>query len=651
MISKNTIDKVFEIARVEEVIGEFLSLKKSGSNFKGLSPFSQERTPSFMVSPVKQIWKDFSSGKGGNVVAFLMEHEHFTYPEAIKFLANKYNIEIEETEINDKDRENRDHIESLYLQNNFAQKHFSKNIWETLEGKSIGLSYFKERGFSEEIIRLFGLGYALEKKDDLFSTAKRKGYSDQFLDETGLVIFSDRGSIDRFRGRVIFPIKSMAGRIQGFGGRILSSNAKTAKYINSPESKIYNKSKILYGIYEAKKEIAKEDVCYLVEGYTDVIQMHQKGIKNIVSSSGTALTVEQIQLIRRLTSNIIVLFDGDAAGLRAALRGIDIILSEGLNVKICSFPEGDDPDSFALNNNFDDIKNYIAKKSKDFIEFKTDLLIKEGSNDPIKKAATVRDIVQSIEKIPDPIKQEIYLRQCANQMQISEEVVFNSFAQEKNKVISKRKPKLNQEYISQKKIIKPNLDNPLLNIEKQIISILIHYGNDEAFFDETLIFSDSKGNLKEQSKTVQTKVFEKIFLDLQQDEIEMIQPEFQLLYNQLIDLFQREGKIEADKIVIQEQNPKIGKLLTDILLDFEKHQLHDWNKKNIFVKDRKSVVGQLVSETILTFRKYLVDQKIQKIIEAAQKKQEDYNSVVFLEEVIQYQNLKKVLSKKLNRVL
>ena len=651
MISKNTIDKVFEIARVEEVIGEFLSLKKSGSNFKGLSPFSQERTPSFMVSPVKQIWKDFSSGKGGNVVAFLMEHEHFTYPEAIKFLANKYNIEIEESEINDKDRENRDHIESLYLQNNFAQKHFSKNIWETIEGKSIGLSYFKERGFSEEIIRLFGLGYALEKKDDLFKTAKKEGYSDQFLDETGLVIYNDRGSIDRFRGRVVFPIRSMAGRIQGFGGRILSSDTKTAKYLNSPESKIYNKSKILYGIYEAKKEIAKEDVCYLVEGYTDVIQMYQKGIKNIVSSSGTALTIEQIQLIRRLTSNIIVLFDGDAAGLRAALRGIDIILSEGLNVKICSFPEGDDPDSFALNNNFYDIKNYIVEKSKDFIEFKTDLLIKEGSNDPIKKAATVRDIVQSIEKIPDPIKQEIYLRQCANQMQISEEVVFNSFAQEKNKVISKRKPKLNQEYISQKKIIKPNLDNPLLNIEKQIISILIHYGNDEAFFDETLIFSDSKGNLKEQSKTVQTKVFEKIFLDLQQDEIEMIQPEFQLLYNQLIDLFQREGKIEADKIVIQEQNPKIGKLLTDILLDFEKHQLHDWNKKNIFVKDRKSVVGQLVSETILTFRKYLVDQKIQKIIEAAQKKQEDYNSVVFLEEVIQYQNLKKVLSKKLNRVL
>tara|TARA_B100000575_G_C23118062_1_gene646588 strand:- start:146 stop:2101 length:1956 start_codon:yes stop_codon:yes gene_type:complete len=651
LISKNTIDKVFEIARVEEVIGEFLSLKKSGSNFKGLSPFSQERTPSFMVSPVKQIWKDFSSGKGGNVVAFLMEHEHFTYPEAIKYLANKYNIEIEETQINDKDRENRDHIESLYLQNNFAQKHFSKNIWETNEGKSIGLSYFKERGFSEEIIRLFGLGYALEKKDDLFNTAKKEGYSDQFLDETGLVIYSDRGAIDRFRGRVIFPIKSMAGRIQGFGGRILSSNAKKAKYLNSPESKIYNKSKILYGIYEAKKEIAKEDVCYLVEGYTDVIQMYQKGIKNVVSSSGTALTIEQIQLIRRLTSNIIVLFDGDAAGLRAALRGIDIILSEGLNVKICSFPEGDDPDSFALNNNFNDIKNYIVEKAKDFIEFKTDILIKEGSNDPIKKAETVRDIVQSIEKIPDPIKQEIYLRQCANQMQISEEVVFNSFAQEKNKVISKRKLKLNQDYTPQKKIKKQNPDNPLLNIEKQIISILILYGNDEAFFDETLIFSDAKGNLKEQSKTVQTRVFEKIFLDLQQDEIEMIQPEFQLLYNQLIDLFQREGKIETDKIVIQEQNPKIGKLLTDILLDSEKHQLHDWNKKNIFVKDRKSVVGQLVSETILTFRKYLVDQKIQKILEVAQKKQKDYNSVVFLEEVIQYQNLKKVLSKKLNRVL
>ena len=642
---------MFEIARVEEVIGEFLSLKKSGSNFKGLSPFSQERTPSFMVSPVKQIWKDFSSGKGGNVVAFLMEHEHFTYPEAIKFLANKYNIEIEETEVTDKDRENRDHLESLYLQNNFAQKHFSKNIWETTEGKSIGLSYFKERGFSEEIVSLFGLGYALEKKDDLFITAQKEGYSDQFLDETGLVIYSDRGPVDRFRGRIIFPIKSMAGRIQGFGGRILSSKAKTAKYLNSPESKIYNKSKILYGIYEAKKEIAKEDTCYLVEGYTDVIQMYQKGIKNVVSSSGTALTIEQIQLIRRLTSNIIVLFDGDAAGLRAALRGIDIILSEGLNVKICSFPEGEDPDSFALNNNLGDIKNYIIEQSKDFIQFKTDLLIKETSNDPIKKASTVRDIVQSIVKIPDPIKQEIYLRECATRMQISEEVVFNSFAQEKNKPISKRKVNLNQEYISQKKIKKPNSDNPLLNIEKQIISILVHYGNDEAFFEETLIFSDKKGNLTEQSKKVQTKVFEKIFLDLQQDEIEMIQPEFQLLYNKLINLFQSEGKIKADKIILQEQNPKIGKLLTDILLDFEKHQLHDWNKKNIFVKDRKSVVGQLVSETILTFRKYLVDQKIQKILEEAEKKQKNYNHDVFLEEVIQYQNLKKVLSKKLNRVL
>ena len=651
MISKNTIDKVFETARVEEVIGEFLSLKKSGSNFKGLSPFSQERTPSFMVSPVKQIWKDFSSGKGGNVVAFLMEHEHFTYPEAIKFLANKYNIEIEETKVTDKDRENRDYLESLYLQNNFAQKHFSKNLWETTEGKSIGLSYLKERGFSEEIIRLFGLGYALEKNDNLFNTAKKEGYSNQFLDETGLVIFNDRGSIDRFRGRIIFPIKSMAGRIQGFGGRILSSKSKTAKYLNSPECKIYNKSKILYGIYEAKKEIAKEDTCYLVEGYTDVIQMYQKGIKNVVSSSGTALTIEQIQLIRRLTSNIIVLFDGDAAGLRAALRGIDIILSEGMNVKICSFPEGEDPDSFAINNNFDDIKNYITEQSKDFIQFKTDLLIKQASNDPIKKALTVREIVQSIVKIPDPIKQEIYLRECATQMQISEEVVFNSFAQERNKPISKSKANFNQEITSNKKIKNPNSDNPLLNIEKQIISILIHFGNDEAFFDETLVFSDKKGNLKEQSKTIQTKVFEKIFLDLQQDEIEMIQPEFQLLYNQLIDIFQREGKIEADKMVQQEQNPKIGKILTDILLEFDKHQLHDWNKKDIFVKDRKSVVGQLVSETILTFRKYLVDQKIQKIVEVAQKKQEDYNHDIFLEEVIQYQNLKKVLSKKLNRVL
>ncbi len=654
MISRNTIDQVYETARVEEVIGDFVVLKKSGSNFKGLSPFSQERTPSFMVSPVKQIWKDFSSGKGGNVVAFLMEHEHFTYPEAIRFLAKKYNIEIEETQQSSEEKDKMNLRESLYLVNQFAQEQFSKDLWESTEGKAIGLSYFRERGFTEDTIRFFGLGYAAEQRDYFFKKAQKSGYAENHLVETGLVIKNERGNVDRFRGRVLFPIRSMAGRVQGFGGRILSSTTKTAKYLNSPESDVYHKSQVLYGIFEAKKAIAREDVCYLVEGYTDVIQMFQKGVENVVSSSGTALTPEQIRLIRRLTSNIVVLFDGDAAGLRAALRGIDLILEEGMNVRICSFPEGEDPDSFAKSNNLEEIQSYLSTQAKDFIQFKTDLLLQEVDNDPVKKATTVREIVQSIAKIPDAIKQEIYLRECAAQMQVSEEVLFNALAQEKSKkVVPVRRiegDKVKQELPKQTSDIKSQPENPLLNLEKQIVSILLHYGNEEAFFDEVLLTSDANGNLLEESKTVQSKVYEKVFLDLQQDEVEMIQPQFQTLYTQLIDKFQREGSVQPEKM-IQQEDAALGQILTDILLEDEEHQLHQWEKKNIFVKDRKSVIGQLVSETILTFRRYLVDQKIQNLVTAAQEQEVRAEETELLEEVMQYQSLKKILSKKLNRVL
>lgn len=654
MISRNTIDQVYETARVEEVIGDFVVLKKSGSNFKGLSPFSQERTPSFMVSPVKQIWKDFSSGKGGNVVAFLMEHEHFTYPEAIRFLAKKYNIEIEETQQSSEEKDKMNLRESLYLVNQFAQEQFSKDLWESTEGKAIGLSYFRERGFTEDTIRFFGLGYAAEQRDYFFKKAQKSGYAENHLVETGLVIKNERGNVDRFRGRVLFPIRSMAGRVQGFGGRILSSTTKTAKYLNSPESDVYHKSQVLYGIFEAKKAIAREDVCYLVEGYTDVIQMFQKGVENVVSSSGTALTPEQIRLIRRLTSNIVVLFDGDAAGLRAALRGIDLILEEGMNVRICSFPEGEDPDSFAKSNNLEEIQSYLSTQAKDFIQFKTDLLLQEVDNDPVKKATTVREIVQSIAKISDAIKQEIYLRECAAQMQVSEEVLFNALAQEKSKkVVPVRRiegDKVKQELPKQTSDIKSQPENPLLNLEKQIVSILLHYGNEEAFFDEVLLTSDANGNLLEESKTVQSKVYEKVFLDLQQDEVEMIQPQFQTLYTQLIDKFQREGSVQPEKM-IQQEDAALGQILTDILLEDEEHQLHQWEKKNIFVKDRKSVIGQLVSETILTFRRYLVDQKIQNLVTAAQEQEVRAEETELLEEVMQYQSLKKILSKKLNRVL
>ena len=653
MITRNTIDQVYETARVEEVIGDFVVLKKSGSNFKGLSPFSQERTPSFMVSPVKQIWKDFSSGKGGNVVAFLMEHEHFSYPEAIRFLARKYNIEIEETEQSNEEKKKANSRESLYLVNKYAQESFSKDLWEYPEGMAIGLSYLRERGFSDETIISFGLGYSSERIDHFYQKAIKSGYTEEYLVKSGLSIKSERGAIDRFRGRVIFPIRSMAGRVQGFGGRILSNTKKTAKYLNSPESEIYHKSQILYGIFEAKKAIAKEDVCYLVEGYTDVIQMFQKGINNVVSSSGTSLTPGQISLIRRLSSNIVVLFDGDAAGLRAAIRGIDLILEQGMNVKVCTFPEGEDPDSFAKSNSLENIQLYLKDEAKDFIQFKTDLLLKESDNDPVKKATTIREIVQSISKIPDAIQQEIYIKQCAYSMEISEVVLFNALAQEQNKKdvpVRKRFSSITEKSQIQKTPDQKNNADPLLILEKQIISILLQYGSHEASFNELYVTSDEEGNLIEESKTIQSKVYEKIFLDLQQDEVELIQPEFQLLYNQLIELFQTKGEIKIDKI-IQQTDPNLGQILTDILIADEVHQLHDWEKKSIFVKDRKSAVGQLVSETILTFRRYLIDQKIKSLVESAQKPNATSEDIEFLEDVIQYQNLKKLLSKKLNRVL
>ena len=389
MIRRETIEKVFETARVEEVIGDFVQLKRSGSNYKGLSPFTEERTPSFMVSPVKQIWKDFSSGKGGNVVTFLMEHEHFTYPEAIRWLAKKYHIEVEETEPSNEQKEAANERESLYLINEYANTFFKNNLWETTEGQAIGLTYFKERGFSEATIKTFQLGYSPESWDAFSKQAIHDGYQLEYLEKSGLTIAGESRPIDRFRGRVIFPIFSMSGRTLGFGGRILNKELKTAKYLNSPESEVYHKSKVLYGLYQAKQAIAKENNCYLVEGYTDVIQLYQAGIQNVVASSGTALSEDQIRLISRLTQNITLLFDGDAAGLGGAFRWLDMILEHGVNVKVCTFPEGEDPDSFAKKTAFTELKDYLENQSQDFIRFKASLLASSSRGDPIKKAETI----------------------------------------------------------------------------------------------------------------------------------------------------------------------------------------------------------------------------------------------------------------------
>lgn len=652
MISQTTIDQVFETARVEEVIGDFVQLKKSGSNYKGLSPFSDERSPSFMVSPVKQIWKDFSSGKGGTVVAFLMEHEHFTYPEAITYLAKKYHIEIEETEQSDEQKEQANERESLYLVNEFANTYFQNILQKTDQGKSIGLSYFKERGFTQETIKKFDLGYALNQWQPFTDEALKQGYNIDYLEKTGLTIVKDDKRFDRFKGRVMFPIKSMSGRVLGFGGRILINDKKVAKYVNSPESEVYQKSKVLYGIYHAKQSIAKEDNCYLVEGYTDVIQFHQTGINNVVSSSGTALTSDQIRLINRLTKNITVLFDGDAAGMRASLRGIDLILEQGMNVKVCTFPEGEDPDSFAKANTLEKLTLYLEENAKDFIQFKASILFEESKNDPIKKAETVRDIVNSISKIPDRIKKEIYIQECARIMDISEAVLFSTLAQIGKKEIQEKSSEYKKEQkafqvIKQEEPI--NKVNVQYVLERKIVEVLLLYGNKTEDFEDLVLKENEKGELILEPIVHQAKVFEKVFLDLQDDEMEFSNPQFKTLYYTILDTLHQNPDFEL-KNFINQVEPEIANEITTILMEDERYTLDNWNRMNIFPKEKSNSIAQLVSETILSLRCFLIDQKVKQFQEETLQNKTDTNSNI-LEEVKDYSSLKMLLSRKLKRAL
>jgi DNA primase len=617
LISKATIDTVFETARVEEVIGDFVQLKRAGSNFKGLSPFSDERSPSFMVSPVKQIWKDFSSGKGGNSVAFLMEHEHFTYPEAIRYLAKKYNIEIEETVQTDEEKANTDVRESMYLVSEFAKNYFQDALINTEEGKAIGYTYFKERGFTNETIKKFSLGYSPEAWDAFTKEALGKGYKLEFLESTGLTIPRDDRPFDRFKGRVMFPIQSMSGRVLGFGGRILTNDKKAAKYLNSPESDIYHKSKVLYGIYQAKQAIAKQNNCFLVEGYTDVIQFNQTGIENVVSSSGTALTPDQIRLINRLTKNVTVLFDGDAAGLRASIRGIDLILEEGMNVRVCEFPDGEDPDSFAKKTPYEELVVYLEENAKDFIQFKASLLMKDAKNDPIKKAELIRDIVASISKIPDRIQREIYIQECSRIMDISEQVLLSTLAQLVKKDISEIGKKIKQEQKSFEVIKSESLNqvekvDVLYQLERTIIKILLLYGNIKEEFEDVLLKTNSKGEVENAVEKKEYSVYQRVYLSLQEDEVELANPLFKDIYNNLVNYFNQNETFNIEHYLMQLPQ-EFAQEVTDILMEDEKLALHDWGGQNIFVKQKNETISQYVSETILTMRWYLVDKIIEEL--------------------------------------
>jgi DNA primase len=650
LISKSTIDQVFDTARVEEVISDFVQLKKSGSNFKGLSPFSEERTPSFMVSPVKQIWKDFSTGKGGTSVSFLMEHEHFTYPEAIKYLARKYNIEVEETVQSDSEKAAAGERESMYLVSEYARTYFQNTLLKTDAGKAIGLSYFKERGFTDETIKEFQLGYSTDDWSGLTDAALKKGYQLKYLEQTGLTIVKETKQFDRFKGRVMFPIHSMSGRVLGFGGRILAKNEKAAKYLNSPESDIYHKSKVLYGIYYAKQTIAKEDNCYLVEGYTDVIQFHQKGIKNVVSSSGTALTPEQIRLINRLTKNITVLFDGDPAGIRAALRGIDLILEQGMNVKICTFPLGEDPDSFAKQNTLEELRAYLKENAKDFIAYKASLLMEDAKNDPVAKANLIRDMVTSISKVSDNIQREIYVKECSRIMDISEEVLFSTLAQMGKKAQSEanKSYKQKQKAFEVVKSTSPQVKVDIqYELEQKIIELLLLYGSRKEAFEDLILKENDQGALALEPVIHEVKVFEKIFLDLQEDEMQFTNENFKTLYYTIIDSLNQTDDFVIESFV-NHLDPVLASDVTNILMNEERYNLHNWEKNNIFPKPKDVSIAQLVSETILTLRCFLIDQKVNEIKQDTQN-EVDHRSL--LEDVLNYSNLKMLLSRKLSRVL
>ena len=688
MIQRSTIDRVFETARVEEVIGEFVSLKKAGSNFKGLSPFTDEKSPSFMVSPVKQIWKDFSTGKGGNAVTFLMEHEHFSYPEAIRYLAKKYNIEIEEEEQSDEQKEAADERESMYLVSNFAKDYYHDVLMNHPKGKAIGLSYFKERGFSDETIKKFSLGYNLDDWSAFTDTAIRKGYDMTYLEKTGLTIVKDNNKqFDRFKGRVMFPIQSMSGRVLGFGGRILKADKKAAKYLNSPESEIYHKSKVLYGIYHAKQSISKEDRCYLVEGYTDVISMAQAGVENVVASSGTALTPDQIRLVRRLTPNITVLFDGDAAGIRASLRGIDLILEQGMNVKVLIFPEGDDPDSFSKKVSTEELKEYLDKNAQDFINFKVSLLMEEAQSDPVKKAGLIRDIVTSISKIPDNIQREVYVQECSRIMEISETVLFNELAQigKKNEREAYQKSQQEQRQqarqqkressavekattnsaqadeeayfnmrVSQEKGTssvkgkKASEINTLDILEKEIIKILLLYGNKQVDFVDYIEEPNKFGHVVLVKDEYSNFVSQELYLQLQDDEIELANPIFKKIFDEITIRLNQEEPISIEELT-SHKDVEISQVVTDILMDDEKHILSDWESKEIFVTSKEDQLPKMVPDAIWNLRRVLIELKIKELIQEISNPEGNRESI--LEMVVNYTELKKKLFEKLNRIL
>lgn len=641
MISKQTIDKIFSTIRVEEIIGEYVQLKRAGSNFKGLSPFHDEKTASFVVSPSKQIWKDFSSGKGGTAISFLMEIESFTYPEALRHAAKKYGIEIEEDkrELTEEEKQSQTDKELLYKIHEIANDFFQDQMLETEEGRSIAYSYFKERELRDEIIRKFHLGYSPEQKNAFTQFALDKGYSKEILEKSGLSIFPDNApnGIDRFRERVIFPIHSFSGRVLGFGARILKNNIKTAKYLNSPETEIYHKSSVLYGLNQSKQAISKNNLCLLVEGYMDVIALHQAGIENVVSSSGTALTVEQIKLIKRLTENVTILFDGDAAGIKASFRSIDMLLSEAMNIRVLLFPDGDDPDSFSRKHPQQFVENFIKEEAKDFIDFKAEILLKEAGSDPIKKAESIRDIVKSVAFVQNALKQEVYLKEVSNKFGLSEQSLFNELNVQKQLQKQQVSPQHRQETQIQPKLERvteaSQTVDPLLVLEEKLVELMLKYG------DRILDRAD------EENQAYQITVIEEIIGHLQEDNYE-IQSGINKKIVEEIKIGIANKELRSGEFFMTLLDEDISGKIADALV--EPYENSDWGKHQIFFSSEEEVVPKIVQDVIFRHKRAFVMKIINDMkteLSETENNEETYKKIMNLT------HLRKELDEKLFRVL
>jgi DNA primase len=661
-IPPHIIEDIMNTARIEEVIGDFVALKRSGSNLKGLSPFTDEKSPSFMVSPAKQIFKCFSSGKGGTVVSFIMEHEHFSYPEALKWLADRYNIEVpEDKPLTAEEQEQITERESLLIINEYARDFFVDRMHKGEEGKAIGLSYFVERGFRPEIIERFQLGYCPQNEGSLTTSALKKGFKLQYLEALGLSRTKDDRHFDFFSGRVMFPIHSISGKVLGFGGRTLQSGKKVAKYFNSPESIIYNKSKILYGLYFAKSSIIKYDNSYLVEGYTDVISMHQAGVENVVASSGTALTKDQIKLMKRYSNNITILYDGDAAGIRASFRGIDLILEEGMNVKVVLFPEGEDPDSFAKNHGPDEVKTYIEENQRDFVGFKTDILLKDTDHDPIKRAGLIKDIVESIALIPDDITRTVYLKETSEQFELDEQTLLNEMNKIRRNKRSTGTPGSQADSLTdspnedlssfqtptqpakQSITIDPNEGDKAKELD--LIRILVLYGSRAIELNQA-----SPGEPK---MIVDVSLAELVVHEIDRDDLSFANPVFQKIY-EICKKGLSEDILFSPTYFMRNENQEIVQIVSDFLTS--KYELSEsWLKDfKIYTNDELQRLPQALHESLYAFKNSKIKQRIQFIRERLKPDHEEYDEdqlEILLREQMELQKIQGVFAKELNRII